>query len=188
MRPLFTVHAGEFLVGSEVERRWRGAHVWLPSKDTGLDLLVTNARNTRSISLQVKYSRDYAMFHRGFLACGWWTFDRAKLRASPADLWVLVLLPFRPGEGVDRTDIQYVIIPPKELASRLGRIHGRVKSFQSYLWVTKQKRQKRCWDVRGLSKKAVSDLADDRSTARRREFTHYLNRWELLARRLFPPA
>ncbi len=185
MRSLFTVHAGEFLVGSAVERRLPGARVWLPSKDTGIDLLVTNARNTRSISLQVKYSRDYSPFQPRFLACGWWTFDWAKLRASPANLWVLVLLPFRPGEAVDRAAIQYVIIPPKELAGRLGRIHDRTKPVQSYLWVTQQKR---CWDTRGVRSKAKEEMADNRYVDRRREFTRYLNAWELLARRLLPLA
>lgn len=185
MRPLFTVHAGEFLVGSEVERRLPGAHVWLPSKDTGIDLLVTNSRNTRSVSLQVKYSRDYAMFHKGLLACGWWTLDRGKLRVSPADLWVLVLLPFRPGEGLDRTDVQYVIMSPKILAERMGSIHGRARAVQSYLWVTQEKR---CWEVRGVTRKAVAGMVEGRSADRRREFTRYLNAWELLARRLFPLA
>ena len=185
MRPLFTVHAGEFLVGSYVERRLPGAHVWLPSKDTGIDLLVTNARNTRSISLQVKYSRDYSMFHRGFLACGWWTFDRAKLRASPADLWVLVLLPFRPGEGMDRKDIQYVIIPPRELANRMGRIFGREKTFQSYLSVTQKQR---CWEVRGVRAEGVAEMVEGRYADRRREFTRYLNAWKLVARRLTLPV
>lgn len=185
MRQLFTVHAGEYLVGSAVERQLPGAGVWLPSKDTGIDLLVKNARNTRSISLQVKYSRDYSPFHPRFLACGWWTFDWAKLRASPANLCVVVLLPFRPGEAVDRAAIQYVIIPPKKLADRLGRFQDRTKPVQSYLWVTQQKR---CWDTRRVRSKAKEEMADNRYVDRRREFTRCLNAWELLARRLLPLA
>jgi hypothetical protein len=42
MRPLFSIHAGEFLVGNEIERRFPAATLWLPAKDTGVDLLVTN--------------------------------------------------------------------------------------------------------------------------------------------------
>jgi hypothetical protein len=38
MRPLFSVHAGEFLVGNEVERRFPDAILWLPAKDTGVVL------------------------------------------------------------------------------------------------------------------------------------------------------
>jgi len=185
MRPLFTVHAGEYLVGTEVQRRLRGAHVWLPAKDTGVDMLVTNAKTTRVVSLQVKYSRDYSMIYPRFLACGWWTFDEAKLRTSPADFWVLVLLPFRPGESVDRTAIQYVIIPPKELGHRLGRIHGRAKIFQSYLFVTQQKR---CWETRGVRRTTMDEMTGNCYTDRRREFTRYLNAWSVLARRLSSPA
>jgi hypothetical protein len=39
MRPLFTVHAGEFVVGNEIESRFPEATLWLPAKDTGVDLL-----------------------------------------------------------------------------------------------------------------------------------------------------
>ena len=46
MRPLFTVHAGEFLVGQHIEG-FKGKNVWVPTKDTGVDLLVTNSANTK---------------------------------------------------------------------------------------------------------------------------------------------
>src|SRR5687767_6091432 len=79
MRPLFTVHAGEYLVGAHIEQahpRWR---VWMPTKDTGIDLLVTNSKNRRAVSLQVKFSKDFNPTNRGVLlqnklrAAGWWT-------------------------------------------------------------------------------------------------------------------
>jgi hypothetical protein len=38
MRPLSSVHAGEVLVGNEVERRLPHAILWLPAKDTGVVL------------------------------------------------------------------------------------------------------------------------------------------------------
>lgn len=101
MRPLFTVHAGEFLVGEYIERSFRNTNVWLPSKDSGIDLLVTNKKNQAPVSLQVKYSRDFlvtnlsAKFQEPLRACGWWTFDPKKLRTSPADYWVLLIIWFR---------------------------------------------------------------------------------------------
>jgi hypothetical protein len=79
MRSLFTVHAGEFLVGSEIESHIRHAAVWVPSKDTGIDLLVTSRRTYQPVSLQVKFSRDYAMNEPGFVAFGWWTLDLKAL-------------------------------------------------------------------------------------------------------------
>jgi hypothetical protein len=59
MRPLFTVHAGEFLAGEYIERHFRNTNVWVPTKDTGTDLLVTDKKNQATVSLQVKFSRDF---------------------------------------------------------------------------------------------------------------------------------
>ncbi len=42
MKPLFTVHEGEFLVGDYINRKFRRKYdVWVPTKDIGIDLLVT---------------------------------------------------------------------------------------------------------------------------------------------------
>jgi hypothetical protein len=59
MRPLFTVHAGEFLVGQHIEASFKDKNVWVPTKDGGVDLLVTNLANTKTVTLQVKFSRDF---------------------------------------------------------------------------------------------------------------------------------
>ena len=49
MKPLFTIHAGEYLVGSYIEKHFKKYNVWIPSKDTGIDLLVTNSKNNKTI-------------------------------------------------------------------------------------------------------------------------------------------
>jgi hypothetical protein len=54
MRSIFTVHAGEFIAGEYLERTYEGLNVWVPAKDTGVDLLVTNSTNSKGISFQVK--------------------------------------------------------------------------------------------------------------------------------------
>lgn len=59
MRPMFTVHAGEFLVGQYIEERFKNKNVWVPTKDLGIDLLVTNRTRQESMALQVKFSRDF---------------------------------------------------------------------------------------------------------------------------------
>jgi hypothetical protein len=63
MRPIFTIHAGEFIVGEHLERSFKDINIWVPTKDTGVDLLVTNSTNTKGISFQVKFSRDYLTTH-----------------------------------------------------------------------------------------------------------------------------
>lgn len=59
MRPIFTIHAGEYLVATEIERAFPHLQIWIPSKDTGVDLLVTDREQTKVASLQVKFSKDY---------------------------------------------------------------------------------------------------------------------------------
>ncbi len=63
MRPLFTIHAGEFVVGDYIERKFRRVNLWVPSRDTGTDLLVTDSKNEKAVSLQVKFSRDFLATH-----------------------------------------------------------------------------------------------------------------------------
>lgn len=181
MKTLFTVHAGEFLVGSEIEQRFKSAELWLPAKDTGVDLLATNPKGGRMVSLQVKFSRDFLVTHmesiyqEGLVACGWWTHSRKKILASKADLWVFALQAFDPKKT------QYLLIPPKDLHHRLAEIHGTADRVQSYLWVTKKGK---CWETRGLSKRDEILIANHAYGNRERDFTEYLNAWEGLARSL----
>ena len=148
MKPLFTIHAGEYLVGALIEQQFKRVNVWIPLRDTGIDLLLSDRRNTRSISLQVKFSKDFLVTHMGPLfqkqlrACGWWTINRQKLQASPADYWVFVL------HGFASRSTDFVVIPRSELWRRLRAIHGGTKIMQSYVWVTERKH---CWETRGLN-------------------------------------
>jgi hypothetical protein len=63
VKPLFTVHAGEFLVAHEIESEFPRVNLWVPAKDTGVDLLVSDKSNKTTLSLQVKFSRDYLVTH-----------------------------------------------------------------------------------------------------------------------------
>jgi len=180
MKPLFTVHAGEYLVGSHIEAHY--PNVWVPSKDTGVDLLVTNARNTRTVSLQVKFSKDFTPTHRTdflqmkLMATGWWTHQEEKIRKSRADFWVFVLPSFTEHQTC------FIVIPPAELLRRLRRIHGKAeKRIHSYLSVTKSKR---CWETRGLPNADQELLAFDRFTNKDRDFTPFLDGWEQVERRM----
>ena len=100
MKPLYSIHAGEYLVGSYIEKNFKDLNLWIPSKDTGIDFLVTNRRNSKTISLQVKFSKDFLVTHMDDLfqsrlkSCGWWTLNRDKIKNSTADLWIFVLHSF----------------------------------------------------------------------------------------------
>lgn len=179
MKALFTVHAGEYLVGSHIEQDFKRVNVWVPSRDTGVDLLVSGRRNRRPISLQVKFSKDFLPTHMGpvfqkrLRACGWWTIDRDKLRKSPADFWVFALHGF-----ASRTP-DFIIVPPKELWRRLRSIHGSHKIIQTYLWVTERGD---CWETRGLGREDQRRIADGEYREARRDLTEWLNNWTPIAR------
>ena len=182
MKPLFTIHAGEYLVGEHIERTFPRWNLWLPSKDTGVDLLVTNAKNRKSASLQVKFSKDFNPGHKSpllqsrLLAAGWWSLDLRKIRQSEADFWVFVLPSF-----VEK-QISFIILPPSELLRRFKAIHRpSTQRVDSYLRVTKTKR---CWEARGLPSADQDLIALDRFANKNRDFTAFLNAWEQIEDRL----
>ena len=177
MKPLFTIHAGEFLVDCEIERKFRRTNVWIPTKDTGIDLLVSNSDNTKTVSLQVKFSRDYlvtpttkdAAFLTELRACGWWTPTRQQIKKSRAQYWIFVLV------GFANRSTDFIIIKPADLLKRLNLIHGATaKKFQSYLWVTQQGR---CYETRGLNRSEQLLIAKNNFEDAARDFSEYLNNW-----------
>lgn len=179
MKPLFTIHAGEFLVNHEIQRRFPRVNVWVPAKDTGVDLLASDGRNRRTVSLQVKFSRDYlvthvtrakqALLNQELRACGWWTLSRKQIENSTAGYWVFVLVGF-----ANRTT-DFIVIKPRVLLRRLDAIHGKTSTFQCYLWVT---RSGKCWETRGLKRAEHLSLAANRFKNASRNFSGYLNNWK----------
>ena len=161
-------------MGGHIERTFRRVKLWVPSRDTGTDLLVTDSKNARTVSLQVKFSRDFlathmhATFQERLRACGWWSLNREKLAKSTADYWVFVLV------GFARRSTDFVIIKPAELVSRFDAIHGKAKIIQTYLWVT-QKEQ--CWDARGLKRQEQVAVAEGEYSGSERDLSAYLNNW-----------
>jgi len=180
MRPLFTVHAGEFLVGEFIEHSFPKLNVWIPSKDTGIDLLVTNKKNSSTVSLQVKLSRDYKApeaatdFDRSLVAAGWLTLAHDKIAKSAADYWVFVLVSHE-----RKMKPQFIVIPPAELLKRLIAIHGQSKNYHFYPWVTKSKI---ALDGRGLLKAEKKALAAGSLAFGHRDLSKFLGDWSALQR------
>jgi len=178
MRPLFTVHAGEFLVGEFIEKNFSTLNVWIPSKDTGIDLLVTNEMNSSTVSLQVKLSRDYKVpeaandFDRSLLAAGWLTLAHDKIHKSTADYWVIVLVSHE-----RKMQPQFIVIPPSILLERLEAIHGLSKKYQVYPWVTTSKV---ALEGRGLLKAQKKALAAGSLDLGPRDLSKFLGNWSAL--------
>ena len=186
MRQIFTIHAGEYLVGSHIEKTYKKLRVWLPSSDTGVDLLVTNQQLTHATSLQVKFSKDFMGDTGGgknaskdlltrIKSGGWWTFNGDKIKNSPADLWVLVLYSFR------QRDFDFVIIEPSKLLERYMKLDKASGRIQSYVWVTENRQ---CWETRGLSKKEQVAVATGSFNDPVRDLTTFLNNWQPLEEKI----
>ena len=188
MKTIYSIHGGEYLAGSHIEGRFPNVNLWLPAKDTGIDLLVSDRANHCIVSLQVKFSKDYLVAHmkkeapefqRTLRACGWWTLNSDKMSKSPADYWVLVL------QGFYNASVDYVVIPPNELSQRLKDIHHippdekPPKNWQVYLWVTNTNQ---CWETRGLSKDEKLLIARDNFSDPNRDFKKYRDAWGAVER------
>jgi hypothetical protein len=179
MRSIFTIHAGEFLLGAHLETAFKGINVWVPAKDTGVDLLITDRGNKKTVSFQVKFSRDFlpthfeALFQKRLRVCGWFSLKRDKIKASTADYWVFVL------PGSKNRSRGFILIKPAELLRRLDAVHPKQrkdKPFQLYLWVTEKER---CWDARNLSMENQRQIAEGTFEDKDRDYTAYLNDWHM---------
>ncbi len=174
MRPIFTVHAGEYLVGSYFEKNYRNINVWVPSKDTGTDILLSSADNKKTVSVQVKYSKDFLVthlgsyFHKKLKSFGWWTLKQSKIKASKTDYWIFVLHSF------NEKNIEYIIIKPADLLKMLNKLHGNSDRVQMYLWVTKKDK---CWETRGLKRDQQILITNNSYNDAVRDFSNYLNDW-----------
>lgn len=172
MRPIFTIHAGEYLVATRIEEDFPDLRIWIPSSDTGIDLLVTDSRQNKVASLQVKFSKDHIGTKEAsspeIISVGWWTLNRSKISASVADLWVFVLYQFH----TRRFD--FVVVPPTELIRRFDALGVRSETIQTYFSVTKGNR---CWQTRGLSKADEVKVCSGEYENPIRDFSSHLNQW-----------
>jgi hypothetical protein len=170
---MFTVHAGEFLVGQHIEGLKK--NVWLPTKDVGVDLLVTNVGNTKSLTVQVKFSRDFLpimtlrpLVLKALKSCTWFSVNADKLDKSPADYWILVLL------GFQKRTYDFAIIEPKALIKKLRAIHGDKSRYDIYIWLTEKGR---AWLARDLKRGDQDKIAEGTFKNAQRDMTKYLNWW-----------
>lgn len=189
MKCLFSIHAGEYLVGSHIENQHKSLNVWIPSKDTGVDLLLTSRKANRAASIQVKFSKDYSsdpsmepFQQKGSLlkTCGWHSIKREKLKNSPAQFWVFVL------RGYETNRPDFIIIPATDLLRRLEAIFGQQATFRSYLWITKPGgnwRTAKCWEARDLNKQDRLRIVAGTYENALHDMTEYLA-WDTLLKQL----
>jgi len=181
MKQFYTIHEGEYLVGNFLAKEIKGCVLWIPAKDEGTDILVTKKDDyKKSVSLQVKYSKDYlpenpAEIQKFCRSCGWWNFGQTIVKKSmgknSVDFWVFTIHSFFEKE----TDC--IVIPPDDLYKRFSKFKKEGKSEQTYFWITKDGK---CFDARGLNKSQQKSVFEGyfNSIEPERDFTGYLNNWE----------
>lgn len=173
MKPLFTVHEGEFLVGDYIGRNiGKKYEVWVPTKDEGVDLLVTRRKGKQKpVRVQVKFSRGFGGRYippEKLLARGWFTLKPPKVRDSRADLWVFVILTLR-------HEAHYVLVPTSELRKRMPKKPGKI--WHLYPTVI---RPKRCYDFRNLNKDESQLCVLHGPKDKKRDYSRFLENWKLL--------
>ena len=173
MKPIFTIHEGEFLAGDHINRRLGHKYdVWVPTKDSGVDLLVTRKRHRgQAVGLQVKFSRCFeirAELAPRLIATSWFTLEPQKIRRSQADLWVFVILTLK-------HDRHFVVIPKRELQKRIPR--NSAKKWNLYLWVYNNRT---CYQVRDLGKEEKFDTMHRGVRDQHRDFSEWLENWKLI--------
>jgi hypothetical protein len=50
MKPLFTIHGGEYIAGEHLEKKFKKVNLWVPTRDLGVDILVPNQQRLTRIS------------------------------------------------------------------------------------------------------------------------------------------
>ncbi len=169
MKPIFTVHAGEFLVGQYIAQKYKGKYeVWLPAKDIGVDLLVTHRNKPKPIvKIQVKHSRSHMKRitpSSEFAARGWYTIRGKQLRKPRAEWWVFVISPTYSGH-------HYIIIPRKDLKKMVGSGRGTKVLYLSLL------KDGRCFNTRGLTKGQTMKAIYDGDIPSYRDWSPYVEAW-----------
>ena len=175
MKPIFTIHEGEFLVGDYINRKLgHKYYVWVPTKDSGVDLLVTRKGGAgKSVGLQVKFSRSFDVHEeltRHVLATSWYTLDPKKIRQSRADLWIFVFMTLR-------HERYFVLVPTAELRKRIPRDCG--SKWNLYLWAYADGS---CYQVRDLNLEGRLSAARRGVQNRDQDFSKWFESWSLLDR------
>lgn len=177
MKPLFTIHGGEYLFANEVESRFPSLQLWLPGKDIGIDFLVTNGQFQRPLSIQVKYSRDFNWTHGDITvkskvrSAAWYSLTKSKLEHSIADYWVLVNY-----DGF-RREADYFFIKPVELLGRFQQLNRNGERIECYITVTNNGK---AYETRSLKKRDAQQIVTGALNNTNRDFTQYLNKWQII--------
>ena len=177
MRPLFTIHGGEYLFANQLQKQFPTIKIWIPGKDDGVDFLLTDKSFNRPLSIQVKYSKDFNWSHghkkvKQYLrSASWYSFKASNIRKSKADFWVLVNY-----DGFQRTT-DFLFIPPSELLQKLRALKRTKERIECYVTVTNTDQ---AFETRSIKTNSLLQIISGELTDDSRNLTVYLNRWDFI--------
>lgn len=187
MRPIFTIHAGEFLFGEALKKEAPLCELWLPIKDTGIDFLVTGDHLEKPIGVQVKMSRDYSPpvartdFERQQSCGGWLTINLGKLAASQASIWSIVVVSNERKRKPHFINVPKNVLYEKVSAAVSGEA-SKSKSVHFYPSVLRSKPRGKgdsiCINTRGMTKSEKNNVANDWSNIEaKRDLSPFFDNW-----------
>jgi hypothetical protein len=155
--------------------------VWLPSKDSGIDLLLTDGECSRAVSLQVKFSRSWEWEEPAFgaikIISSFFTVQRRKVETSPAQYWVFVLNPFHSKHS------RFLVITKKELLEEhIKKYPGGQNACRLYFSLVGESETK-CWDLR-CSVAEKKEALRSRTIAPYRDYSRFLDNWSQMRQEL----
>jgi len=177
MKPLFTIHGGEYLFGITMELRFPELRIWIPAKDDGIDFLVTDVEHKKTLSVQVKYSKDFNWSHGNPVlkphvkSAGWYSLNREKIENSKADYWVMVNY-----DGVKK-NTDFLFIKPQDLLTKYDSLGRTGKRIESYIMVMNNGE---CYETRGMRKREMNTILSGSLSNTNRCLKPYIEEWGVI--------
>jgi len=167
---VYQTHFAEDIVKEKLQKVFQNkVNVWVPTKDTGVDILLTDKQNNKIASLQVKWSKNYNSDYQNKNSYGgWFAFKKKKIENSKADYWVLVV----PSNFEKK--FQFMVIKPSEMVEIYQKLDLYHDTINSYIDIVGDK----VYESRGLpnNQRNLETLQNFED----REISMYLNNWERL--------
>jgi len=163
IRNIWSLECGEVITAEAMLGNVKGAEVYFPLHDIGIDLLVVMGKN--HISIQVKESRYFTeRVLKGTLGHSWHQLHKKKFIRDKGKVDFYIFLTYLPRFGEHRFNAfenKFLIIPTSELDKRIKTKDSGKKEIYSFYFNFEGKKVVEKRD-------AVTD------------YSEYLNRWTLI--------
>jgi hypothetical protein len=165
---LWSLNVDEAVVAGKVQEAFRKqAHVFFPlnAQLKDVDLLITNLRNRKSVSIQVKGSKAFEprvseIEKYGGGSVGWFFIPKSKIVNCSADYFIFLLHiisdDFSKKKNRKRLTTHLLTIKPAALYKICKQSKILHKNYSFYIWV--DPKQKRAFDFRDSKKKGIINL------------------------------